>query len=68
MPITTEKWIRRINKLAIDMDETENSTHPSVWPELLANEIAEFKRLCALPTADHAIQLRMEFDSREKEK
>ena len=68
MPITTEEWVRRINKLAIDMDETENSTHPSVWPELLGKEIAEFKRLCALPTVDHGIQLTMAFDARVKEK
>lgn len=40
-------WVRRLNALAIRMDETAAATHPSAWPEELAEDRAAYRALAA---------------------
>ena len=40
-----EKKIRRLNKLAIEIDRWCYAIHPSGWDEVNKNKIAEYKQL-----------------------
>lgn len=41
------RWVRRLNALAIRLDETAGTTHPSAWREQLAEDQAAYKKLAA---------------------
>lgn len=48
MILTTEEWVRRLNKLAREMAVWENSLHPSAWAEQNAELIRKWKELAAV--------------------
>jgi hypothetical protein len=50
--MTTDEWVRRLNKLAAEMDETCNMAHPSAWPEMTKEKRERWHRLAAQPVAD----------------
>ena len=43
--IKLEKKIRRLNKLAREIDENCNATHPTIWNEMNKMELVEYKKL-----------------------
>lgn len=53
--MTTEQWVKRLNKLAEEMDETAASLHPSAWHEALAPMREEYERLAKKETDDSVL-------------
>jgi hypothetical protein len=47
VPDRTEEWVRKLNTLAREMDETAQSLHPSAWPEALGPMNDRYRRLAA---------------------
>lgn len=62
MILTTEEWVRRLNKLAREMAVWENSLHPSAWAEQNAELIRKWKELAACQTYDPPIQMELKLE------
>lgn len=51
-PLTTDEGVSQVNDLARRIAEWERATHPSAWPELLADLHHDYQALAARQTAD----------------
>ncbi len=52
--MTTEQWVRRLNQLAEEMDETAACLHPSAWHEALGPMREQYEKLAKTETKDDA--------------
>lgn len=41
----TDKWVKKLNKLAAEIDEIATTTHPSAWPEQMGDLPEKWKKL-----------------------
>lgn len=40
-----DAWVRKVNRLAEDIDADARMVHPSAWPETLGQKVEQFRRL-----------------------
>lgn len=69
-PLTTDEWVRRLNKLAAEIDEWCMALHPSAWdnPEQPVVGLCEkYKELAKRPTYDPPAQTVFEFGKGESD-
>lgn len=43
--MTTEEWVRRLNKMAREMDDACDGVHPTAWSEITGKTLAAWKKL-----------------------
>ena len=63
--LTTDEWVRRLNKLAAEIDEWCATTHPSGWPHVVGTQMDEWRELAKRPTYDPPTQMAFGFDEGE---
>jgi hypothetical protein len=55
--MTTEEWVKRLNKLALEMDEIAASIHPTAWNETLFDLRAKYLALAKRGPDDSAARV-----------
>ena len=43
--MTTEEWVRRLNKMAREMDDACEGVHPTAWADITGKTLAAWKKL-----------------------
>ena len=50
--MTTEEWVRRLNKMAREMDDTCEGVHPTAWAEITGKTLVAWKKLAMVECRD----------------
>lgn len=50
--MTTDEWVRKLNRLAAEMDRDCEGVHPSAWAELTKDKREKWHRLAERKTDD----------------
>ena len=59
--MTTEEWVRKLNKLSAEIDEGCAATHPSAWTEQpISGMIEKYKELAKVVPYDPPTQMKLE--------
>lgn len=65
--MTTNEWVRKLNKLGREIDEWAASIHPSAWDEELKAEMEKWRKLAKYQPVDEPVQLSLFDESAHKE-
>jgi hypothetical protein len=50
--MSTDEWVKQVNRLAREIDEIAASMHPSAWPEQLGELFRKYERLAKVMPDD----------------